>query len=216
VARSPLTHPATEHRTLLEGRAAAYVQALVTTGSQRQEQAQAHLGAAEFELLQTQGVLRIVYGVLGPVIVPTPLAYRHLGLKGRPVSAITATEQVALKEAVKIALDRGYTVLSITARHVLRLKDAQGGEHVMYVRVASGVPPATTIAALIRRHRPSLRAGKGQLILVTLYPERYARQATRQPLLAVWALTSTEPAPPVTRGTASEDAVHGLNSALPR
>ncbi len=190
MARSSLNHPAPERRTLLQGRAAAYVQALIRTGAQRQSHAEAYFGVARFQELQAEQVLKIVYGTLGALVLPTRLAYQRLGISGRPVSALTATEQVALKEAVTLALTRGYTVVSVGAR-VVRLQDAQARQHVMQVRVAAGVTPPHTVASLIRQYSPSLRAGKGRLILVTLHPERYVTQAKRQPLLEVWTLTNT-------------------------
>lgn len=102
------------------------------------------------------------------------------------MTARTATDQVALRDAMTLALARGYHVSEVASRYV-RLRDAQQREHLLYVRVASGTPTPGWVAQLIRQHRATLRASQGTLILYSIDAGRYARQVALRHDVQVWA-----------------------------
>lgn len=98
----------------------------------------------------------------------------------------SATHEVALREAVVLATQRGYEPAHVTSRYV-RLRDSAGHDHYLYVRV-NAAPSSQRVAQLIRAHRSSLSRGQGTVILFVIDDAPYAYQLKRQPRLQVWAL----------------------------
>lgn len=135
--------------------------------------------------LVEQRYLRINLGVVGPVVTLGVLGLALLGKRGRGVTPRTATAQVALRDAIQMALARHYRVIDVASRYV-RLEDSQGREHVLYVRV-DGLPATARVAQLIRDHRATLQRSRGTLILYTLDASFYARQVAHRHDLQVWA-----------------------------
>lgn len=134
------------------------------------------------------GYLKVVHGVLGPVVVPDRLGWMVLGRPARTsLGSQRATEQIALREAVVLALRRGYTVLDVGVRY-LEVRNALGRRCLLYVRVAGGPPSGAAVALLMKTHRISLRREQGSLILVVLDAKMYARQQRYHPRLMVWSL----------------------------
>lgn len=131
------------------------------------------------------GHLRVVKGLLGPLVVLGPAGLRTLGLTSRPLTASTATEHVALREAALLGVTKGYAVTDVASRY-LRLTDTKGREHLLYVCVSRGAPLPVTVAELIRSHRQTLRRSGGTLILYTLDPARYRTQLKYRSDLQVW------------------------------
>ncbi|MXV19211.1 hypothetical protein [Deinococcus xianganensis] len=145
-------------------------------------------GRVDVAALVQQDLLRVVHGVLGPVVTLGAAGRASCQLANlRPLAASTATDEVALREATLMAVARGYTVTLVGSRS-LRLNDQDGREHVLYIRVSSGPPSTKWVATLIRRHRSTLRLHSSTLILVVTRPENYARQVQYQRHLQVWAL----------------------------
>ncbi|GGS03030.1 hypothetical protein [Deinococcus sedimenti] len=145
-------------------------------------------GRVDVGTLVRQDLIRIVHGVLGPVVTLGTAGRAACQLSNpRPISASTATDEVALREATLMAVARGYTVALVGSRS-LRLNDQAGREHVLYIRVSSGPPSTAWVKTLIRRHRSTLRLHSSTLILVVTRPENYDRQVQYQRHLQVWAL----------------------------
>ncbi|GGR12838.1 hypothetical protein [Deinococcus ruber] len=160
-----------------------YLRHLQVGGAQRLRVAQQALPALE-QLIE-QGYVRRLHGLLGPVVALGPLGFALLGLPNRPLTLSSATDQVALREAVQIALARGYVVFEVSSRAV-RLKDAAQREHLLYVRVSRGLPSPATVRLLIKAHASTFRRSGGTLILYTLQQEKYARQLSARRDLQVW------------------------------
>lgn len=166
-------------------RVSLFVSDLHQGGARREPEARATLGRS-FQVLLQQRVLKVGYGLLGPVVTLDQGGFQLLDQPGKFISATQATEQVAWREAIMLAMQQGYEVMSFTSTY-LRLKNVQG-QHVMYVRVSRNPPSPESVAALIKYHRPSLKRERGTLIVVVQDDQRFTYQLQRQPLLQVWAL----------------------------
>ena len=165
-------------------RVTQFLNQLATNGARRELQAQAELGPLD-TLLKHRFIKRSV-GFLGAVISLDKAGFSHLGLPYRFISTTKATEEIAWREMVALAVTRGYEITSYSSTY-LRLKNHQG-EHVMYIRVSRNPPSTRTVAQLLRKHRASLKRDRGKLILIVHDPAQYARQLKYQSQLEVWGI----------------------------
>jgi hypothetical protein len=171
-------------RSALAGRSASYLRVLHDGGAQRLAHAEAY--GVDVPSLVEDGYVRVLSGHLGAVVTLGPAGLVTLGQSTAPITASSATHQVALREAVVLALSRGYHPATVTSRYV-RMQDQGGHDHYVYIRVNSQ-PSTQRVSQLIRAHRAGLRRGKGTVILVVLDAAPYRHQCVRQPRLQVWEL----------------------------
>ena len=169
---------------VLGGDVLSFLEALNTGGAQRLEVARTALGT-QLEGLVTNKVLRVLDGLLGPVVALGPVAFKILGVPVSMVRASGATDQVALRDAIILAHSRGFRVLDVFSKYVA-LRDQQGREHLLYIRISDGTPNTSTVGLLLKKHKPTLQRGRGTLILYTLDPAKYKFQQKFRPELQVW------------------------------
>ncbi len=155
---------------------------LYAAQAERLRTVHAHLGPDLTEDLIATGTLRIVRSHLGPLITLGVRGLLAVNASPRPIAMSTATQYVALREAVALALERGYTVEAVEGIYV-RLGDRMGRTHLLYVRPIA--PSAAALRALFRHHRSSLGT-QGTIIIYTATPEQLARVLQYRPNLQVW------------------------------
>lgn len=158
---------------------------LEAQGARREVEARAELAGLLAPLIKFRFLKRGV-GFLGAVVTLDRAGFHHLGKPFRFISTTKATEEIAWREMVALAVKRGYEVTSYASTY-LRLKNHEG-EHVMYIRVSRNPPSTHTVAQLLKKHRASLKRDRGKLILVVHDPAPYARQLKYQRQLEVWGI----------------------------
>lgn len=141
----------------------------------RRGEASSATSEAALEGLECSGTVRRVYSVLGPLVACA--ADRRSGA--------ALAQDIALRDALQRAGERGYRLESNPGLYQ-RLLDAQGREHVLYVRVAGGSPTPKTVAGYFRLHRATLRKPGTGLILLTLPDRDYTAQLWRRANFQVW------------------------------
>lgn len=154
----------------------------------RLELARAELGTLLNDYLEA-GYVRQVESVLGSLITLDTQGLRELGFMCRPLSCATVTDQLAAHEAYALAKARGYQPVFVS-RNYLRLSDTEGREHLLYVRISSGLPSSATIRTLLKKHAPSLRRTGGSLIFYVLRDPNYKGRAKA---IQFWEVTNNPP-----------------------
>ncbi len=177
--------------------------ALHDLGAERETQATVRFGPSLEELIAA-GWLTRLHGALGPVIAPGRAARRQLKLPGHPLSTATATDRVAWREALLMAVSKGFS-LGPSYRTHQRVIDAQGQQHALYLRISSGLPTGAAIAGICEAHRTDLRARYLHGIILYTLNERLLRKIQHgRPYLTIWeAVDLPDPHHPVRLSTAT-------------
>lgn len=161
-------------------------------GAQRLTSLQASQRSTDVQIWVDQHFLEVLHSPIGQVVVVGAAGHHLLGQRPRLVTARTASEQIALREAAEHALTLGYLVESVASNH-LRLRDQSRREHLLYIRLYAGLPKAANMRDLARKHRSTLERSGGTLILCVLQPEQLPSRVRTNHKYQFWPIRTSSP-----------------------